>query len=203
MAVNKTNGFTLIEIIIVIALITVLAALVAPAGIDFYHDELIERDTELLKTNLEKARDFAISGRLDSSWSIKFEANKYILFKGGNFAERNEDYDKEFTLSSGLNITSEEDPIVFEKISGKPSILEELTIGITYQERERDIKVDTEGLVVRREPVAGLPVNEGLVLHLDATTGITKDANDKLPAWADQSGENNDAEQATSARQPV
>lgn len=147
MAVNKAKGFTLIEVIIVMALITLLAILAMPVGIDFYHDEIIERDTELLKTNLEKIRDFAKTGRLDSSWSIKFEGNKYILFKGDDFNARNKDYDKDFKLPSGMDISSGEDPLVFEKISGKPSIIEELTIGITYQERERDIKVDTEGLI--------------------------------------------------------
>ena len=48
-----------------------------------------------------------------------------------------------------------------------------------------------------------LPAISGLVLHLDATQGITKDANDKVSVWADQSIEGNDAAQATHGNQPL
>ena len=127
MDVNKAKGFTLIEIIIVIALITLLAALVAPAGIDFYQDNIEERQALLLKTNLEKARDFAIAGKLDSSWGVKFYPDDqectdcYVFFKGNSYKKRIIAYDKVFTLSSGIDIEGMSE-VVFEKITGEPHI---------------------------------------------------------------------------------
>ncbi len=127
MDVNKTNGLTLVELTIVMAFIVLLAALTVPVGTDFYHNEIMERDTRLLNTNLEKARDFATSGKLDSSWGIKFYPNDqectdcYVFFKGNSYNEREVDYDKAFNFSSGVNI-EEISEVVFEKISGEPHI---------------------------------------------------------------------------------
>jgi len=129
MDINNKSGLTLIEIIIVITLITILAAFVAPVGFDFYRRGVLERETELLKANLERARDFARTGKLDSSWGIKFYPGNgdhdceecYIFFKGNSYDERNSAYDKIFNLPP---VTVEGvSEVVFEKITGEPSII--------------------------------------------------------------------------------
>ena len=128
MGTNKKSGLTLIEIIIVVALIIILAAFIAPVGFDFYRGGVLERETELLKTNLERARDFAKAGKLDSSWGIKFYpddqecTNCYVLFKGNSYNERIIDYDKIFNLPSEMDIEGVSE-IIFEKITGKPHII--------------------------------------------------------------------------------
>lgn len=43
----------------------------------------------------------------------------------------------------------------------------------------------------------------GLKLHLDATRGVTVDSANKVSAWADQSGQGNNASQATTSKQPL
>jgi len=43
----------------------------------------------------------------------------------------------------------------------------------------------------------------GCVLWLRSDLGITKDGSDRVSQWADQSGQNNHASQATEAKQPV
>jgi len=52
-----------------------------------------------------------------------------------------------------------------------------------------------------REP--GLPVTNGLLYHLDAALGITKDASDNVSRWADQSAAGNDFVQTTANKQPL
>ncbi len=141
------KGFTLLEIIIVIALIALFSALIAPVGMDFYRSENIERQANLLKKNLELARDQAISGKLDSAWSIKFEENKYTIFKGDDWGGRNETYDKEFNIPSSMEIEleGEIDEITFEKITGGPSYSNNITLD--YGETQRVIKISKEGLI--------------------------------------------------------
>jgi len=116
-------------LLIVTVLIAFLSALVIPAGIGLYQDEIIERQTELLRHNLEKARDFAITGKLDSSWGVKFDSEEldcqscYALFKGESFDQRNTDYDSFFNLPEGIDLEGMKE-VVFEKGTGNPIITE-------------------------------------------------------------------------------
>jgi len=49
----------------------------------------------------------------------------------------------------------------------------------------------------------GFPVTNGLLYHLDAALGVTKDASDNVSIWADTGAAGNDFSQGTAARQPL
>src|SRR5256885_697194 len=51
--------------------------------------------------------------------------------------------------------------------------------------------------------VNGVKDVPGLVLWLDGTAGITRDAIDRVSRWADQSGQGNDAVAAQAANRPM
>ncbi len=51
--------------------------------------------------------------------------------------------------------------------------------------------------------VGGLPVTDGLLYHLDAALGVTKDAGDNVSLWEDQSVVDNDFSQGTANKQPL
>ncbi len=115
------KGFTLTEIMIVIAIIILLSALTLPFGINFFQEQRTEEETISLVNNLKIAQSRAMSGKNNSSWGIKFEpeSSRYILFQGESFIERDAAYDEIFEMSSGTQIDGL-DEIVFEKITGKP-----------------------------------------------------------------------------------
>ena len=123
---NQSNAFTLFELLIVIALITLIMAMALPIGVNFLQEQRIEEETISLAENLKNAQARAKSGREDSSWGIKFnepEEGKYTLFKGDSFddLERDTTRDEVFILSSGaeLEISDGITEIVFEKITGR------------------------------------------------------------------------------------
>ncbi len=151
---NSSSGFSLVELLVVVGILFILLAFTSVTTSGLYQDVIVDREVILLKNNLEKIRDRAITGKLDSAWSIKFEEDKYTIFKGDNFEGRNLAYDKEFNIPFGMEITTPENPFIFQKISGKPSIAGETTIDIVYQipynpqqTKEREIKIETEGLI--------------------------------------------------------
>ncbi len=141
---KSKKAFTLIEVIIVIALITLVSVIVIPIGIEFYENEAIERELGLLKKNLELTRDQSIGGKLDSAWSVKLETEQYTIFKGESFEERNQFYDEIFNISSGITIVSGEGIVTFEKISGNS---DNHVIILKFGEIERTIGINLEGLV--------------------------------------------------------
>jgi len=115
------KGFTLIELMTVIALVLVFTALTVPAMKEFYEKEVLEREVRALENHLRIVQSRAIAGKNDSAWGIKFFEDKYILFQGESFDEKVTDYDEEVYLFSETEIEGISE-IVFEKLTGKPII---------------------------------------------------------------------------------
>lgn len=128
---KNNRGFTLFELLIVIALIVLVMALALPLGVDFFQEQRIEEETATLADNIKLAQSRAISGQNDSSWGIRFnmpEQGKYTLFPllgAGSFEdpERNTGRDEVFLLSPGAETEGIEE-IIFEKLTGKLIIRE-------------------------------------------------------------------------------
>ncbi|MEK6260755.1 MAG: PSD1 and planctomycete cytochrome C domain-containing protein [Planctomycetota bacterium] len=67
----------------------------------------------------------------------------------------------------------------------------------------RQIAPRTTGGGEDADPRHRLNVRDGLVLHLRADSGVKADADGRVLAWADQSGEQHSASQSEPARQPL
>jgi prepilin-type N-terminal cleavage/methylation domain-containing protein len=112
------NGFTLVELLIVIALVVLIMALAVPFGVEFLQEQRIEEETATLANNLKAAQTRAMAGKNDSAWGIKFFEDQYVLFAGESYETRLSQYDEAFQLSSGTNITGAEE-IIFEEFTGR------------------------------------------------------------------------------------
>jgi prepilin-type N-terminal cleavage/methylation domain-containing protein len=121
---NKSKtGFTLFELLIVIALVVLIMALAFPIGIDFFQEQRVEEETATLADNIKIAQARAMAGQNDSAWGIRFNApeqGQYTLFQGDSFDDPGRDttYDEVFYMSSGAE-TGGATEIVFEKLTGK------------------------------------------------------------------------------------
>ncbi len=122
------TGFTLLELIIVLALLGLFLTLTIPFGIDFYRENVLQEQTSRLANNLKLAQSHAQSQKDNSSWGIRFEptdqgcTNCYVMFQGNSYSERNSAYDKVFNVTSGVTMEGVVE-IVFEKGTGDPQII--------------------------------------------------------------------------------
>jgi len=75
---SNTQGFTLIEIISVLAMIGILSAII----LSFNVTDSVElsKETDIVRTHLRYARYMALSNDA-YSWGIQFSANSYTFFK--------------------------------------------------------------------------------------------------------------------------
>ncbi len=123
--IKNNKGFTLVEILIVLGLIAILSTMVVMYSVTFYGNTLLQEDSEYVLNALRKARSYALTGKEDSDWGVKFiEAeDKYVVFKGSRYTERDTDYDLEFDIVSSYQIDFDE--VVFEKTTGTPQIFGE------------------------------------------------------------------------------
>lgn len=115
------KGFTLLEILLVIGIISILLVFIVPVSLDFYKSQQLEIQTQSLVQTLRRAQSKAMAIELDSSFGVFISNQNYILFKGNSYLTRDAQYDETFDLPeiiepSGLS------EVVFLKFEGKPNV---------------------------------------------------------------------------------
>lgn len=116
------KGLTLTELLLVMGLIVLFAALTIPAGISLYQRQLVEDQTDILMSNLKRAQMNAVQGKNDSSWGVYFQDDRYFLFSGDNYEERDPVFTETFRARGGVNIFMDKEEyngVLFEKTTGE------------------------------------------------------------------------------------
>lgn len=149
---NKRNfltGFTLIELMIVVALIIMFSSLTLPVGFNFYQESTLKDQARSLENSLRKAQAMAITGRGDSSAGVKIEEGQYRIFEGESFDKRRQEVDIIIPFPVALS-ASGTDEIVFQKSTGLPILSEEessTTITLTFGANSQKININSQGKI--------------------------------------------------------
>ncbi len=118
------RGFTLIEILVVLALASLLAGIALCDGLDSYQQYLSGSDSDTLVALLQHARAEAMNGMCDGATcstamahGVKIQNGQYIFFEGESYDARVTTEDEVFDADpreppSGLT------EVVFEPFSG-------------------------------------------------------------------------------------
>lgn len=138
------NGFTLIELILVIALVAIISSFSAPVYTSFISKNNLENKTFEIKGVLTKAESNTISGKQDLNWGVYFLPNKFILFAGDSYISRNPAFDETHSFPSSVSVSGISE-IVFQSPRGQPSTTG--TITITSQGDSNTVSINSEGSV--------------------------------------------------------
>lgn len=142
---NARQGFTLIEILLVIALISIIGAPTAVFYTRFIHQQAVRDASSLIKGKLIEARVSAMAGKARCSWGIKYQSHKLTLFCGDSFSERDPNHDARFALNSNLKISGF-DEIVFSFPSGRPNVSFSNAI-ISWGNNQEVFSINAEGSI--------------------------------------------------------
>jgi type II secretory pathway pseudopilin PulG len=128
------TGFTLLEILLAIGIISFLLVAIIPLGLDFYKNQELDTQTQFLIQTLRRAQLKAMSSELDSPFGIRINNQNYVLFKGNSYLTRDTPYDEIFDLpqiikSSGLS------EVVFSKFEGKSNATGNIILSIDNKSR--------------------------------------------------------------------
>jgi prepilin-type N-terminal cleavage/methylation domain-containing protein len=104
-AMKNNQGFTFIEIIIVIAIMAVLAVMILPSLSRFRNEQALKNATADIVSLLNKAKSDADSLTLSTDYSVHFESGRAVYFIGTSFTEPNSN-NRELTLDSAVTIPS-------------------------------------------------------------------------------------------------
>jgi type II secretory pathway pseudopilin PulG len=127
-------GFTIIERIVVIGITVAVVGLTATAFVGLSNSETLDKDTGLVLTAIEKARNDTINAKNGSEFGVMFSSSTVTIFEGTVYnanAVTNVVYNisTKVTLSS-LQLTGGASTIYFGQIDGKPSATGTITYSL-------------------------------------------------------------------------
>lgn len=99
------RGFTIIEMLIVIAVIVILVSMSVGAFSQFYKGNILEEQTQKVVTTLVDARSKTLLSKEDTNYGVHFESDRVILFKGDTYSAIDPD-NEEVLLSSRVSLTT-------------------------------------------------------------------------------------------------
>ena len=117
----------MIEILVVIGILTVVFGFVLGTGFNFYSGQALISERDSMVSVLRTARSQALNNTDESNHGIYIGADQYILFEGGSYAARNQDFDSNFPRSKGLTISGLTE-IVFNSPQGDSTASGTITI---------------------------------------------------------------------------
>jgi prepilin-type N-terminal cleavage/methylation domain-containing protein len=143
----SNRGFTLIEILITIGIVTTIAAFSVPMAVDFYNTQIIKSTSDEIFSALKKAQAFSLYRRNDQVHGVLFDegGDTYQLFSDDDDDTNDSVYKLEGITVDYSTTLSEDDTITFEKGTGIPNdfVVITLTKGAIIQ----DISICESGLI--------------------------------------------------------
>ena|SRR3989344_7482496 len=118
-AKGKSRGVSIIELLLVVAIVTILAIPTAAVGSNFLTRNNLQNKTNEVVSSLRIAQIGSISGKEDSRWGVTVTPNQIVLFKGDTYILRDPLFDQTFSIPGSISITNFE--VVFDKVTGNPS----------------------------------------------------------------------------------
>lgn len=116
--IENDSGFTLIEILIVISILSILVGLGLFIGIDFYRGYNLRLERNVAASVLQKARNQSMNNIGQSNHGVYIKDNGFTIFQGPSYVGRNISFDQ--TILSNPSITrSGLNEIVFSQLSGQ------------------------------------------------------------------------------------
>lgn len=138
------KGFTLIELTIAIALVTIFIGFGLFVSMDFYRRYSFYADQGTLVSIIRRAREYSLVNLRGTPHGIKITDNNYIIFSGSSYIERDSLYDEVIQKSPNI-MTSGIDEVVFsQKIATSTA---SGTITISNSILSRNIEINYEGRI--------------------------------------------------------
>ena len=126
--VNKISngmkkGFTIIEALVVIVILTVISVIVIGSFTKFNNNQSLNTAVSEITSTLNQARANTLASYDNLSYGVHFQSDKIILFSGGVFSSSDPD-NKEIVLStkvsiSNITLAGGGSDIIFKRLTGK------------------------------------------------------------------------------------
>lgn len=136
------KGFTLIEVVISLAILAIIFAVGSPITLDFYLDYQLEAETSLLTSALQQTRNLSMINHNESNHGLYVDADNFVIFQGVSFASRVQNQDKIFPRARLITISGPGE-LIFTALSGQTA---STTYNLSDGRKNKNVYVNAEGL---------------------------------------------------------
>ena len=140
---RSQNGFTIIEVVVVLGILGILMVATAPVAWEFYQGIDLKSEYQNYQAYLKLARAYALSNKNASPHGVYFGPGGATIFQGSNFAARNQSKDQFFPKSAFVDVAGVSE-VNFAPLSGKSS---DATITLSNKRGSYNININAQGKI--------------------------------------------------------
>jgi prepilin-type N-terminal cleavage/methylation domain-containing protein len=142
----NNKGFTLIELILVVVLMSIITAMSATFYTRFINQNAVLNTVDQLVGEMHKAQIYAMSGKQNSSWGVNYGAQTITLYSGNSYGARNSAFDETFSVNATVSVSGMTD-LNFARATGLPSVSPTATI--SGANNTKTITINSQGGINR------------------------------------------------------
>lgn len=129
------KGFTLIETLIVLAVLAILIAVILPSLQTMRSNQVLKTAASDIFSTLDKARSQTLASVDSSEYGVHFESSKIVLFKGTTYTSSDSN-NIEIAITSpasitNISLTGGAVDLYFNRLSGTPNITGTITVSVS------------------------------------------------------------------------
>lgn len=143
-SIPNRQGLTLIEVLVVMAIVVFFTGMGLFLGTDVYRSGLFNSDTDTIVTILQRARSQSLNNINGSAHGVRIDAGGHTLFEGSSYLTRDTSKDELIPAGSGLSFSGPTE-IVFSQLSGESSASGSLSI--TNGAKTTTLNINYEGRI--------------------------------------------------------
>ena len=135
------SGFSLIELILVVAIVLTLGVLSSVFYSRFLNQNSVANVSDQFASQLRKAQTYAMAGKQNTSWGVKYATGTITLFASSSNA-----FDETFSVNTNIAVGGFSQ-VIFSKATGMPDSTP--TITISGGGNTKTVSVNSQGAVTR------------------------------------------------------
>lgn len=140
----RLSGFTLMEMLLVIAILTIVLAIGTPVYMSLSNTNQLDVATNILAQDLYQAQVNSRAQAEDSQWGVAVQDQAITLFKGSSYAARDSGRDVVYQLPSSIHLSGT-NQVVYSQLYGLPTAGG--SFGLTDANGSRTVTVNNKGMV--------------------------------------------------------
>jgi len=113
---KRNIGFTLIEILVVLGILSIIATFGYLVTMDFYKSYAFNAERDTIVAILQKARSQSLANINESAHGVHFDSEQYVIFQGSAY-NSNDNFNQIIPSAFGITHSGITD-VVFFQLSG-------------------------------------------------------------------------------------
>ncbi len=147
----KTKGFSILELIVVLAVMAILVAIFLNTFIVFRKNQALAKDSETIALVLNEARNLTLDSKNSSNYGVHITSSKVTFFVGNTYGAGNSG-NMDYALNTTdtiitISLTGGGSDVAFQRLTGETSQNGTVTISSPGISQTKTVTIYKTGLI--------------------------------------------------------